>query len=79
MKKINTAIKLEIASLNRIKGNHSTLFFEKTDCEVFYYKSFILFKLERYDEALKICNCILDKVPDCSEAIKLKNQIETNY
>ena len=79
LKKIDAAIKFEITTLNRIKGNHSAVFFDKNNCEAFYYKSLILFKLERYDDALKICNCILDKVPDCSEAIKLKNQIESNY
>ena len=79
LKNINKAINLLLDCLNKIKSKYSTLFFDKDACEVFYYKSLILFKLGRYDEALKICNCILDKVPDCSEAIKLKNQIESNY
>ncbi|MDO5849690.1 MAG: tetratricopeptide repeat protein [Methanobacteriaceae archaeon] len=76
LKNIDKAIDLTIKCLNELKKNYSTVFVDRDFCEVFYYKSLILFKLERYSEALEICNCLIKKVPDCPEVIELKNKIE---
>ena len=61
LKNINKAIKIEKKSYSDLKNNYSLVYYDHDYFNLFWHKSLILSKLNQFDEASKIIDCLLEK------------------